>query len=85
MEEKAMGTVVSVAKQWWLKINTKAFRAGTTDGALFPHIIKVKYTANGKEYAKRKWISAYAPTPKVGQSVVVVYPLNKPKRAKILL
>jgi hypothetical protein len=77
------GTVVSVAKQWWLKINTKSFRTHALDGATFPHVIKVKYTVNGKEYTKRKWISAGKATPKLGESVLVSYNEAKPSKAKI--
>ena len=77
------GTVVSVAKQWWLKINTKSFRTHALDGATFPHVIKVKYTVNGKEYTKRKWISAGKATPGVGEHVFVFYDEKKPSKAKI--
>ena len=41
MDQKTAGTVVSVKKQWWLKVNTKPIRMNTLDGATFPHIIKV--------------------------------------------
>ena len=48
MEKTTTGTVLSVKKQWWLKVNTKPFRTGPLDGAEFPHIIKVTYRVNGK-------------------------------------
>ena len=55
MEElKTTGTVLAVRTQWWLKINTKPVRTGPLDGAIFPHIIKVQYTVNGKTYFKRR-------------------------------
>ena len=85
MEQHTLGKVIAVKKQWWLKINTKPIRKGTLDGATFPHIIKVKYAVDGKEYTKRKWISAGTPTPKVGDSVTVVYPSKKPTKARILI
>ena len=45
MEKETTGTVVAVSKQWWLKVNTKPIRTvGPLDGAVFPHIVKVKYT-----------------------------------------
>ena len=56
MTLETVGTVVTVAKQWWLKVNTKAVRVHSLDGATFPHIIKVRYTVGGKDYFKRKWI-----------------------------
>jgi hypothetical protein len=84
MEKKTTGKIVSVSKQWWLKINTKAFRTGPHDGAIFPHIIKVKYTVDGKDYFKRKWYAAGKPVPYVGESVSVIYSAEKPNKAKII-
>ena len=40
-QRETTGTVVSVARQWWLKVNTKPIRTGPSDGTVFPHIIKV--------------------------------------------
>ncbi len=42
MEKETMGTVISVIKQWWLKVNRKPARVHAMDGAAFPHTIKVK-------------------------------------------
>ena len=84
MDKQTTGTVLSVKKQWWLKINTKPIRVGTNDGAIFPHIIKAVYTINGMEYTKRKWISAYKSPPAIGDRVQIVYCEKNPKRAKII-
>jgi len=84
MEKETMGTVVSVAKQWWLKVNTTPVRMHPLDGAVFPHIIKVEYEAEGQLFTKRKWISAGAPVPAVGSKVKVIYCGEKPKKAKIV-
>ena len=54
MNKETTGTVVSVSRQWWLKVNTKAVRAHALDGAIFPYVIKVNYTVDSKEYMKRK-------------------------------
>ena len=83
MNRETKGRVLSVAKQWWLKVNTKPVRMHALDGAVFPHIIKVQYTVEGKAYTKRKWISAGEPVPVVGQSVRVVYDESKPQKAKV--
>ena len=83
MISKTTGTVLSVSKQWWLKINTKPIRTHALDGAIFPYIIKVKYSVNGKLYCKRKWIHAGNPVPCVGDFVMVEYDENKPKKVKI--
>ena len=84
MDKETIGIVLSVAKQWWLKINTKPVRMGTMDGATFPHIIKVQYVVDGNTYTKRKWIEAGKPVPAVGSKLTVLYSSNKPSKAKIL-
>ena len=84
MDKETIGTVLSLAKQWWLKVNTKLVRMGTMDGATFPHIIKVQYVVDGNTYAKRKWIGAGKPVPAVGSKVTVLYCSEKPSKAKIL-
>ena len=84
MEEKTLGVVIAVKKQWWLKINTKAIRKGPCNGAIFPHVVKVKYSVDGKEYTKRKWISAGLPTPNLDDCMTVLYNKKKPSKAKVL-
>ena len=83
MDKETLGTVVSVKKQWWLKINTKPVRMHALDGATFPHIIKVQYTVDGNEYIIRKWIRASDPAPAVGSTVTVCYPEKKPSKGKV--
>ncbi len=83
MKKEIWGAVVSVKKQWWLKVNTKAFRTGPLDGAVFPHIAKVSYTVNGIEYVKRKWIGAGRPVPQVGSAVKVLYEEDAPAKAEV--
>ena len=84
MHKETMGTVISVAKQWWLKINTKPIRMHALDGAAFPHIIKVQYTVEGTEYVKRKWIGAGHSVPSVGSPVKVRYSAENPGKAEIV-
>lgn len=84
MNQETTGIVISVKKQWWLKINTKPVRKHALDGATFPHIIKVQYTVDGKGYIKRKWIGASYAVPAVGSSVTVRYRGEKPNKAKVL-
>ena len=84
MNKETKGTVVSVRRQWWLKVNTKPVRLHMMDGATFPHIMKVTYTVGGKQYAKRKWIHAGCTVPLIGSAVTVVYSKSKPSRAKII-
>ena len=83
MDQETIGTVISVTRQWWLKINTKAVRMHSMDGAIFPHIAKIRYTVDGKEYIKRKWYGARRTPPQVGDIVAVLYSAGNPKKAKI--
>ena len=83
--KESTGTVIAASKQWWLKVNTKAFRTGPLDGAIFPYIVKVTYTVDGKTFTKRKWIHAGQPVPAVGSSVKVVFDEGDPARGKIVL
>ena len=84
MDQETIGTVISVAKQWWFKVNTKPVRMGTLDGATFPHIIKVQYVVDGNAYTRRKWIGAGQTVPAVGSEVTVLYCSGRPGKAKIL-
>ena len=83
MEKETMGTVISVTKQWWLKVNRKPVRAHAMDGAAFPHTIKVKYTIDGKDYICRKWIGAGNKVPDKGTTIKVTYCEDKPSKARI--
>lgn len=84
MDKQATGTVISATQQWWLKVNRKPVRTHPLDGAEFPYIIKIEYTADGQTYTKRKWINAGNLVPKVGSNVQVMYNSDKPSKAKIL-
>lgn len=83
MERKILGTVVSVKKQWWLKVNAKPVRMNALDGVSFPHIIKVRYVVDGKEYFIKKWIRACDQPPAVGTKVTVCYDEKKPRKSKL--
>lgn len=85
MDRRTTGTIISAAKQWWLKINTKPIRKHAWDGAIFPYIIKVRYTVNGIEYTKRKWIVTEGAVPTAGCTVTVAYSEKDPSKAKVLL
>ena len=84
MDKETIGIVLSVAKQWWLKVNTKPVRMSALDGAAFPHIIKVQYVVDEKTCTKRKWIGAGKAVPAVGSRMTILYCSDKPSKAKIL-
>lgn len=83
MNCETIGTVISIASQRWLKINTKPARIHPLDGAAFPHVLKIKYTVNHKTYVKRKWLCAGAPVPCIGSSVRLIYSEGRPNKVKI--
>ena len=83
MEKETRGKVTSVAKLWWFKVNKKPFRTHALDGAIFPSIITVQYTVDGKTYLKRKWIAAGLLVPDVESTVKVIYSEKNHKKAKI--
>ena len=84
MDKETVGTVIAANKQWWLKINTKPVRKHAFDGAIFPYVIKVKYTVNDKEYIKRKWIHAGGIVPCIDSKAKVIYREDNPAKAKVL-
>lgn len=84
MKKETKGEVVSVSKQWWLKINTKPVRLSMNDGAIYPHIIKIAYTVDGTAYTKRKWIKAGRPVPSVGAAVKLIYDEDRPNKAEVV-
>ena len=85
MDKETTGTVRSVAKQWWFKVNAKPIRTGALDGATFPHIITVQYVVEENTYTKRTWIGAGKAVPVIGSNLTVLYCSGKPRKAKILL
>ena len=82
--KETTGKVISVSKQWWFRVNTSPVRINGSGGAVFPHIIKVSYSVDGKEYFKRKWYSPGINPPEKGDPIKVSYDENKPNKAKIL-
>lgn len=85
MKKESRGTVVSVSKQWWLKVNRKPVRLHPLDGAEFPHIVKVRYTAEGTAYTCRKWVGPGILPPHVGDAVTVSYEESRPSRGRAAL
>lgn len=82
MEKEALGIIISVSKQWWLKINSRPLRINSSDKTAFPYIIKIKYSVNGKDYVLKKWINPGVNVPIKGSYVKVFYHEDKPSKAK---
>mgnify|MGYP003235265737 CR=1 FL=1 len=79
MEKETIGTIISVTKQWWLKVNRKSVRIHGMDGADFPYIIE------GKDYICRKCIGASKKIPDKGATLKVIYREDRPSKVRIEL
>lgn len=84
MQKETVGTVIADTKLWWCKINRKAVRMHALDGADFPHLIRVRYVAEGREYVVRKLIGTSRTCPQVGQTVTVYYQSERPSKCSIV-
>lgn len=74
------GIIVKVTKLWWLKINTKGIRKTALSGAIFPHIIKIKYNVNNVFYEKSKIVCWKNKIINVGDKVNITYDINNPSK-----
>lgn len=83
--EKAVGTVKTVKKLWWIKVNTKPVRRHYADGAVFPHSITAEYRIGQNIYTRKKLLWIDKAVPAVGDSVEIAYDPQKPQKGKILL
>ena len=51
-ENRTNGKIEKIIKCWWIKVNKKPIRTHSLDGALFPYLMTVSYTVNGRKYKK---------------------------------
>ena len=79
------GKIEKVTKCWWIKINTKPSRLNALDGALFPHLMTVSYSVNGKKYKKTKYIGLKENLTGAFGNVNVFYDKDRPSRCAIQL
>ncbi|MBR6689227.1 MAG: sugar ABC transporter permease [Clostridia bacterium] len=77
------GIIIKLKKMWWIKINTKAFRTSTLDGATFPYIITVEYTVNDTTYEKNKFVYLGDKEINIGDKLKVVCDVINPKKIVI--
>lgn len=84
MQKGTAGTIISVRKLWWFKINKTPIRFGPLTGASFPYIVKVRYMSEGQEFTAVKWIGTDYPVPAEGDTVQVVYDSERPEKIKIV-
>ena len=74
------GTITSLKKCWWLKINTKPVRSHSLDGAVFPYIINFKYNVKNTEYRGKKFIGINTMGLSTGQKITVYYNKDRPRK-----
>ncbi len=79
------GKIEKVTKCWWVKINKKPVRINCFDEALFPHLMTVTYSVNGKKYKKTKYIGLRESLNGIFGTANVFYDKNKPSRCAIQL
>lgn len=79
------GKIEKVTKCWWMKVNKKSARINSLDGALFPHLMTVTYSVNGKKYKKTKYIGLRENLIGIFGTVDVFYDKDKPSRCVIKL
>ena len=84
MLKRTTGTILSVRKLRWLQIHTKPFPKGLRLCVVSPSIIKAKYTADGREYIRRRWIGPQYPVPCEGSTIMLVYEENTPQNIRIV-
>jgi len=84
-ENRTNGKIEKVTKCWWIKVNKKLVRMNTLDGGLFPYLMTVSYTANGRKYKKTKYIGLKEGLIGIYGTVNVYYDKSKPSRCIIRL
>ena len=82
---RTTGKILKVHKCWWLKVNKSSVRINVLDGALFPHLMTVSYSVNGKKYKKTKFIGLRENLIGIFGTVDVFYDKDKPSRCTIKL
>lgn len=79
------GTVTEVKVCWWFKVNTKPVRLHSSDGALYPHIIRFSYQVDGLTYEGRRWIMWNRRCPVKGEKITVCYEEDAPEKYAVIL
>lgn len=80
---RTIGTITSVKKLYFIKINKKFFRTSLYKDSYFPLLIKIKYVAYNKEYIKKKIIFKNIKLTK-DMKIFIIYNKNNPNIMKLL-
>ncbi len=84
MDKKVLGTVVDIKKQYFFHHASLTAKMRSFDSIVFPYVITVRYTVDGVEYHKKRWVDSRDDIPIMGERVTVLYREDKPARAKVL-
>lgn len=84
-ENRTNGKIEKVTKCWWIKVNKKPVRINALEDALFPYLMTVSYTVNGKKYKKTRYIGLREGLIGICGTVNVYYDKSKPSRCIIRL
>ena len=82
---RTTGKILKLHKCWWLKVNKSPVRINGLDGTLFPYLMTVSYSVNGKKYKKTKFIGLRENLIGIFGTVDVFYDKDKPSRCTIKL
>jgi hypothetical protein len=83
--QKAKGIITMANPCWWLKVNKKAVRLFSNDGAVFPHIITFEYEVDGKHYTGKHYVSWNVRCPVEGSAIAVYYDRTNPAKYAVKL
>ena len=79
---KCTNAVVEYSKKcYFIKVNTKAFRTNSFDGALFPSVIRYKYLVDGVQYTGWRYVDPFGNPPSIGSVINVYYLESSPGKS----
>ena len=81
--KRTFGTITSIKKLYFIKINKKFFRTSIYKDSYFPLLITIKYKIYDKEYTKKKVIFKDINLTK-DTKISIVYKGNNPNKIKML-
>lgn len=84
MDKKVIGTVVDIKKQYFFPHASLPKKMSSFDSIIFPYVITVRYTVNGVDYHKKRWVDTRDDVPIMGERVTVLYREDKPEKARVL-
>ncbi|MBE6949132.1 MAG: hypothetical protein E7456_04730 [Ruminococcaceae bacterium] len=72
--------ITNVKKCWWIKVNKKAIRISSNDGAVYPYILTFTYQVDGVVYTGKRYIGPSVICPHINEEILVYYDAADPSR-----